>query len=103
MIPVPGSYNNAYNIKSAASNLYLEISGGSAENSAALAFTNSFNQLPQQQFSIFDPCGNGNYVIMNVKSVLAVAADCGKPTNAGCAVDQYTYSNSGIHMRWTFA
>jgi len=104
LIPVPNSWNNAYYIKSASTSQYLEISGGSGQNSAALAFASSFTQKTQQQFSIFDPCGNGNYVIQNVNSLLAVAADCGKftSTSGACAVDQYAYAASAVHMRWTF-
>ena len=47
-----------------------------------------------------DPCGAGNYIILNVGSGMALEADCGKPTSNGCAADQYTYSPTAVHHRW---
>ena len=98
---VPNGLN--YNIKSASTGLYLEISGSSAENQAQLSLASSLTQAKNQQFSIFDPCGSGNYVIQNANSLLALEANCGKPTSNGCGVDQYAYVASAVHMRWTFA
>ena len=100
MIQASGAANGVYNIKSYSTGQYLEISGGSTQVSASLALATSFTNSARQQFTILDPCGAGNYIILNVGSGMALEADCGKPTSNGCAADQYTYSPTAVHHRW---